>query len=136
MSSVTPKKASPMSSDQQAVLDRVGAGQHLSQAQTADVIDSIMRGGWQPDDIGQLLLGLRKNGETVDEVTGAAEAMRKHMTPLVSSRRDLVDTCGTGGDGSATFNISTAAALVAAAAGQPVAKHGNRRVTSRSGSAD
>ncbi|MBS0208671.1 MAG: anthranilate phosphoribosyltransferase [Planctomycetes bacterium] len=125
-----------MTVNSRQILDRVNAGGHLSQAETADVIDSIMRGQWQPEAIGALLLGLRQNGETAEEVTGAAEAMRRHMTPLESRFRNLVDTCGTGGDGSATFNISTAAALVTAAAGQPVAKHGNRRVTSRSGSAD
>ena len=75
-------------------------------------------------------------GETVEEVAGAAAAMRRQMTPIRSRRAGLLDTCGTGGDGSKTFNISTAAALVAAAAGVPVAKHGNRGITSRSGSAD
>src|SRR4029450_12399937 len=72
--------------------------------------------------------------ETVDEIAGAATAMRRHMTPIRTHRMGVIDTCGTGGVGSAAFNVSTAAALVAAAAGVPVAKHGNRSVTSKSGS--
>jgi anthranilate phosphoribosyltransferase len=99
-------------------------------------IDAVMQGRCSAGEIGLLLTGLRLKGETVEEVAGAALAMRRHMTPIRSSRQGIVDTCGTGGDGSATFNISTAAALVTAAAGVPVAKHGNRRVTSRTGSAD
>src|SRR5207253_2626587 len=87
-------------------------------------------------EIGLFLTALRAKGETVEEVAGAASALRAHMTPIKSNRSALLDTCGTGGDRSGTFNISTAAALVAAAAGVPVAKHGNRSMTSRSGSAD
>ena len=102
----------------------------------AAAVDAIMRGSWSPEEIGLLLTALHHKGETVDEVAGAAQALRQHMRPIRSSRPDLLDTCGTGGDGSATFNISTAAAIVAAAAGVPVAKHGNRRMTSRTGSAD
>ncbi|MCO6457208.1 MAG: anthranilate phosphoribosyltransferase [Pirellulaceae bacterium] len=102
----------------------------------ASVIDSIMRGHWQRPQIALLLTGLRAKGETVAEVAGAAAALRAHMTPIRTIRQGLVDTCGTGGDAAGTFNISTAAALVTAAAGVPVAKHGNRKVSSRSGSAD
>src|SRR5439155_915361 len=75
-------------------------------------------------------------GETADEIAGAARAMRRHMTPIRTMRTNLIDTCGTGGIGSDLFNISTAAAIVVAAAGVPVAKHGNRSVTSKSGSSD
>ena len=89
-----------------------------------------------PKQVARLLAALHRKGETVAEVAGAAAAMRQRMTPIRSARPDLIDTCGTGGDGSKTFNISTAAALVTAAAGVPVAKHGNRGITSRSGSAD
>ena len=87
-------------------------------------------------EIGLFLSGLRLKGETVQEIAGAASALRRHMTPIRSRREGIIDTCGTGGDGSRTFNISTAAAIVTAAAGVPVAKHGNRRVTSTCGSAD
>jgi anthranilate phosphoribosyltransferase len=112
------------------------AGGDLSMAQMADAMGGIMDGAWEDDQIARLLTALHRKGETVAEVAGAAAAMRQRMTPIRSARPDLVDTCGTGGDGSKTFNISTAAALVTAAAGVPVAKHGNRGMTSRSGSAD
>ena len=102
----------------------------------AAAIDAVMRGEIDEPRIALLLTALRAKGETVDELAGAAAAMRTHMTPVRSTRADLLDTCGTGGDASGTFNISTAAALVAAGAGIPVAKHGNRSITSRSGSAD
>ena len=118
------------------LLGRVSAGDDLAQEEMADVIDAIMRGEWPDEEIGLLLTALRAKGETVAEVAGAASAMRKHMTPIRSERENLVDTCGTGGDGSGTFNISTAAALVTAAAGVPVAKHGNRKISSQTGSAD
>ncbi len=119
-----------------ATLGRLAAGENLSQQEMADAIDGIMRGQWQASEIGLLLTGLRHKGETVAEVAGAAAALRRHMTPIRTQRQGVIDTCGTGGDGSGTFNISTAAAIVTAAAGVPVAKHGNRRITSRTGSAD
>ena len=115
---------------------KVEAGQNLSQEEMAAAIDLVMQGRCEEDKIRSLLLALATKGEAVEEIAGAATAMRAHMTPLESTRQDLVDTCGTGGDGSGTFNISTAAALVAAGAGIAVAKHGNRKITSKTGSAD
>ncbi len=99
-------------------------------------IGDIMHGEVPDSQIGLFLTALREKGETVDEIAGAAAAMRDHMTVIRTSRDGVLDTCGTGGTGSRLFNVSTAAAIVAAAAGVPVAKHGNRGVTSRSGSSD
>ena len=117
-------------------LGRLSAGEDLSYDDTSRAVEAIMLGLCSDAEIGLLLSGLHLKGETVAEVAGAASALRRHMTPIRSRRQGVLDTCGTGGDGSKTFNISTAAALVAAAAGVPVAKHGNRRVTSTCGSAD
>jgi anthranilate phosphoribosyltransferase len=117
-------------------LGRIAAGEDLSIEDTSRAVEAIMLGLCADNEIALFLSGLHLKGETVAEVAGAAMAMRRHMTPIRTSRRGVLDTCGTGGDGSATFNISTAAALVAAAAGVPVAKHGNRRATSTSGSAE
>jgi anthranilate phosphoribosyltransferase len=120
----------------QDIVARVDNGENLAMDEMADVIDRVMGGECTEEQVAALLLGLRAKGETVEEIAGAARAMRKHMTPIRTSLDGVIDTCGTGGDASGTFNISTAAALVTAAAGVPVAKHGNRSVTSRSGSAD
>jgi anthranilate phosphoribosyltransferase len=118
-------------------LKAVGEGRHLSAEETAGAFRVIMRGEATPAQIGALLLGLRARGETAEEVAGAASALREAMIPVLPAEgAPLVDTCGTGGGGVSTFNISTAAALVAAAAGARVPKHGNRSYTSRSGSAD
>lgn len=120
----------------QATLGRLAAGENLSMEEMAAAIDAVVDGRCTPGEMGVLLTALRAKGETSQEVAGAAQALRRRMTPIRTSRAGVVDTCGTGGDGSGTFNISTAAALVAAAAGVPVAKHGNRAVTSKTGSAD
>ncbi|MDF3071341.1 MAG: Anthranilate phosphoribosyltransferase [Polyangiaceae bacterium] len=108
----------------------------LSQATTRAVFDAIFAGAWTPSQIGGFLVALRQRGETSDVVAGAASAMRAAMLPVSHAFPKLLDTCGTGGDGSGSLNLSTGAALVAAAAGVRVAKHGNRAATSRSGSAD
>jgi anthranilate phosphoribosyltransferase len=111
-------------------------GHDLPRADARIVMDEIMSGGATPAQIGAFLVALRLKGETADEIAGCAEAMRAHVLEVRPVRPDLVDTAGTGGDGGRTFNISTAAALVAAAAGAGVAKHGNRSVSSQAGSAD
>jgi anthranilate phosphoribosyltransferase len=120
----------------EATLGRLAAGEDLSMDDMARAIEAVMLGLCSESEIALLLTGLHLKGETVAEIAGAAAALRRHMTPIRTRREGVIDTCGTGGDASGTFNISTAAALVTAAAGVPVAKHGNRRVTSRSGSAD
>ena len=120
----------------QDAIARLLDGHDLSREAARDVMDTIMSGGATPAQIGAFLVALRLKGETADEIAGAAEAMRAHVIPVHPQRSDLVDTAGTGGDGGKTFNISTAAALVAAAAGAGVAKHGNRSISSLSGSAD
>jgi anthranilate phosphoribosyltransferase len=104
-------------------------GKDLSREESRRVMDTIMSGEATPGQIGGFLVALRLKGETADEIAGAAEAMRAHVVRVQPKRDDLVDTAGTGGDGGKTFNISTAAALLAAAAGAGVAKHGNKSVS-------
>jgi len=108
----------------------------LTRAEAREVLDEVMRGDATPGQIGGFLVALRAKGETADEIAGCAEAMRAHVLLVHPTREDVVDVVGTGGDGARTFNISTTAAIVAAAAGAAVAKHGNRAVSSASGSAD
>ena len=120
----------------QQALERLLDGHNLSRREAREVMEEIMEGQATPAQIGGFLVALRFKGETADEIAGCAEAMRAHVLPVRPKREDLVDTAGTGGDRAQTFNISTAAALVAAAAGAAVAKHGNRAVSSASGSAD
>jgi anthranilate phosphoribosyltransferase len=120
----------------QAAITKVLDGRRLSLADARTVMREIMGGRATPAQIGGFLVALRSRGETVEEIAGFAEAMRERAVSVRPRRSDLVDTAGTGGDGAQTINISTAAALVAAAAGAGVAKHGNRAVSSACGSAD
>lgn len=116
------------------VLGRFG---HLQMEEAEQVMEQIMGGEATEAQIGAYLMALRMKGETPEEITGSARAMRNKATTVpVSIDGDLLDTCGTGGDGSGTFNISTTTAFVCSGAGMPVAKHGNRAATSKSGSAD
>lgn len=123
------------SGDLRPLLARIAAGRSLSEAEAETAFEIIMTGNATPSQMGALLMGLRVRGETVDEITGAARIMRaKALT--IDAPPGTIDTCGTGGDGSGSFNISTASALVVAGCGVPVAKHGNRALSSKSGSAD
>jgi anthranilate phosphoribosyltransferase len=120
----------------QRAIDKVISGMHLEQEEARKVMAEIMEGSATPAQIGGFLTALRMKGETVEEVTGLAQIMRKLAQPVPVEGFELLDTCGTGGDGAGTINISTAAAIIAAAGGIHVAKHGNRAATSKSGSAD
>ncbi len=122
--------------DIQSAIRHVTEKDNLSRSDMRTVMNSIMTGQCSPAQIAGFLIGLRMKGETIDEITAAAEVMREIATPVKVRQDYLIDTCGTGGDGANTFNISTTAAFVVAAAGACVAKHGNRSVSSRSGSAD
>jgi len=117
-------------------IGRVATGASLSEDEAYVVMDQIMSGEATPSQISSLITGMRMKGETVDEIVGFARAMRVHATPVRPTVTGYIDTCGTGGDGLHTFNISTTTAFVVAGAGVPVAKHGNRAVSSAAGSAD
>ena len=116
----------------QSIIDR----QDLTANEMSGIFDLVMEGRLTPAQIAALISTLRMKGESADEITGAAMAMRRHAVKIDTGGLPVVDTCGTGGDGGNTFNISTTAAFVVAGAGVPVAKHGNRAVSSRCGSAD
>ena len=121
--------------DLKPLIAKVAEGKPLSRAEAENAFDVMMSGEATPSQIGGFLMGLRIRGETVDEIAGAVAAMRSKMT-RVAAPPDAIDIVGTGGDGSGSYNVSTAAALVVAGCGVPVAKHGNRSLSSRSGAAD
>ena len=115
---------------------RLRDGVHASRSETAALVAGVLSGGIDLEAFGRWLVALADLGESAAEIAGVAEALRGRMLPVARGHATVADTCGTGGDGSGSFNISTAAALVVAAAGLPVAKHGNRAVSSRTGSGD
>jgi anthranilate phosphoribosyltransferase len=121
--------------DLRGAIAKVASGKSLSQDEAVEAFELVMSGAATPAQIGGLLMAMRVRGETVDEIAGATRAMRAKVLP-VRAPEGAIDTCGTGGDGKGTFNISTCTAFVVAGAGVPVAKHGNRAISSRSGSAD
>jgi anthranilate phosphoribosyltransferase len=121
--------------DLKPLIGAVAAGRQLSEKEAEHAFDIMMSGNATPSQLGGFLMGLRVRGETVEEITGAVRAMRAKMTGI-EAPPGAIDTCGTGGDQSGSWNISTGAALVAAAAGVPVAKHGNRAMSSKTGTAD
>lgn len=125
-----------MEMDMKALITLVADGGNLTEAQAETAMTLMMNGDATPAQVAAFLMALRIKGETVAEITGCARVMRAKATQVVHSRTIAVDTCGTGGDKSNTFNISTTAAFVVAGAGVPVAKHGNRAATSLTGSAD
>src|SRR5579871_3038825 len=121
--------------DFKSIIGKVATGATLSREEAASAFDSMMSGEATPSQMGGLLMALRVRGETIDEITGAVSAMRAKML-RVKAPRDAIDVVGTGGDGSGSVNVSTCAAFIVAGAGVPVAKHGNRALSSRSGAAD
>ncbi|MGB6767758.1 MAG: anthranilate phosphoribosyltransferase [Methyloceanibacter sp.] len=124
-----------MLTDLRGAIAKVASGKSLSQDEAVEAFELVMSGAATPAQIGGLLMAMRVRGETVDEIAGATRAMRAKVLP-VRAPEGAIDTCGTGGDGKGTFNISTCTAFVVAGAGVPVAKHGNRAISSHSGSAD
>lgn len=125
-----------MSEAIRAGLRTLASGHHLSTSTAAAIFREIMSGSCEPSQIGALLMGLAIKGESLGEISGAAEAMREAATQIHTTRSPVIDVCGTGGSGIPRRNVSTATALAVAAAGVAVAKHGNRAASSRSGSAD
>src|SRR6266849_719148 len=121
--------------DLKSIIGKVATGATLSRDEAASAFDSMMSGEATPSQMGGLLMALRVRGESVEEITGAVTAMRAKMLK-VDAPPDAIDVVGTGGDASGSFNISTCAAFIAAGAGVPIAKHGNRALSSRSGAAD
>ncbi|NOX38681.1 MAG: anthranilate phosphoribosyltransferase [Calditrichaeota bacterium] len=119
-----------------STLEKLARGQDLSREEAAAVLEQVVQNAIPPAAAGALLMGLRTKGEHPREITGFADTMEKHMVRVTLNDPDAIDVCGTGGDGKHTFNISTAAAFVIAAGGVTVAKHGNRSVSSKAGSAD
>src|SRR5207237_4003911 len=118
-------------------LAKLVRGEDLTEAEAERAMETIMRDEATPSQIAGFIIALRVKGETVEEISGLARTMRALATPIaVNNPGELLDTCGTGGDGAGTFNISTLAAIVASAGGARVAKHGNRAASSRCGSAD
>lgn len=117
-------------------LETMLSGSDLTQAEMTEAFDLIMSGGATPAQIGAFIAVLRMKGESIDEIAGGAASMRRHAVFIDTGGLPVVDTCGTGGDACDTFNVSTTAAFVVAGAGVPVAKHGNRAITSKCGSAD
>src|SRR5689334_14753015 len=124
-----------MSNDFKALIARVASGASLTRQEAADAFAQMMSGEATPSQMGGLLMALRVRGETVDEITGAVTTMRAKMLG-VKAPADAIDVVGTGGDASGSYNISTCAAFIVAGAGVPVAKHGNRALSSKSGAAD
>jgi anthranilate phosphoribosyltransferase len=124
-----------VSDDLKILIAKAASGQSLTRDEAASAFDRMMSGEATPSQMGGLLMALRVRGETVDEITGAASTMRSKMTK-VAAPPDAIDVVGTGGDASGSYNVSTCAALIVAGAGVPVAKHGNRALSSKSGAAD
>ena len=118
------------------LLGKLIKGEHLSFAEMQGAMGGIMEGKWTPAQIGGFLVALRIKGETPQEIAAAVSILREKASAVPTSAKPLVDTCGTGGDHSGTFNVSTAAAIVTAAGGAAIAKHGNRAMTSLCGSAN
>src|SRR3978361_946850 len=124
-----------MADEFKALIAKVATGAHLTREEAATAFDRMMSGAATPSQMGGLLMAMRVRGETIDEITGAVTVMRAKML-TVEAPPNAVDVVGTGGDASGSYNISTCAAFIVAGAGVPVAKHGNRALSSRSGAAD